>query len=116
MEKRMEKRFENQDKVPSRLGNGKLIPKKAGRLITFLSREQVDFIDRISKDALYSTGRKLSRTQVIQAIIDVMRNLDISGKDIRTKDELEQRMYEVVKKALPNLAKDLKEGVKNETD
>ncbi|MFH1428884.1 MAG: hypothetical protein ABIH39_03970 [Candidatus Margulisiibacteriota bacterium] len=112
----MEKRINGTNRMPSRSGVSKLSPKKAGRLITFLSREQVDFIDRISKDALYSTGKKLSRTQVIQAIVDVVRKLDVSGKDIKTQGELEQRMTAIVKKALPNLANDLKEGIKNETN
>jgi hypothetical protein len=56
----------------------------------------MDFIDRIGKDALYSTGRKLSRTEVVSAILDAIAQLPITGKDIHSEGELR----EYVRKAI----------------
>ncbi|MFH0733018.1 MAG: hypothetical protein V2A72_08935 [Candidatus Omnitrophota bacterium] len=88
--------------------------KHVGRIIAFLSREQLDFIDKVSKDALFSTGKKLSRTDVIQAIVEMVRRLNISGKDIHSQEELELRMIEVAKKGLSGIADDIKKGTKHE--
>jgi len=106
----------NTNKRPSRFVEISQGAKHVGRVIAFLTREQIDYIDKISKDALFSTGKKLSRTDVIQAIIEVIRKLNISGKDMHTQDELEQRMLEVAKKTLPNLGDELKEGARYEVD
>ena len=40
------------------------------RVIALLSREEMDFIDKIGKDALFSTGSKLTRVDIIAALID----------------------------------------------
>jgi len=106
-------------KCPSRFAQISNNAKHVGRVIAFLTREQLDFIDKISKDALFSTGKKLSRTEIIQAVVEAVRKMEISGNLVHSQEELEQRIGELLKKALPNLAeelKKLKKGAKNETD
>ncbi len=66
------------------------------RLVAMISRNEMDFIDKIGKDALFSTGRKLSRTDVISAIIDVMHEFPMTGKGIHTKDELHARIIKAI--------------------
>lgn len=110
----MENRYPAKQKCPSRFGEISRKAKHVGRIVAFLTREQLDFIDRIGKDALFSTGKKLSRNEIVRAIVEAARKLDLSGKDIRTADELETRMREVAKKGLTEMTEELKKGTKHE--
>ena len=67
-----------------------------GRVVALLTREEIDFIDRLSKDALFSTGHKLSRTDVIRALIDVVKLNDINAKGVHSKAELEKKLLSVM--------------------
>ena len=70
------------------------------RVITFLDRKQVDFLDRLGKDALFSTGSKLSRTKIISAVVDVLMHMNVSGKGVHTPEELGQKINEAVKNSI----------------
>ncbi len=65
---------------------------KNQRVVTFLNREEVDFLDKLGKDALFSTGTKLSRTKLIAWLIDFMERLRINGKGIKSKSDFENRI------------------------
>ena len=62
------------------------------RVIALLNREQVDFLDKLGKDALFSTGAKLSRTKIIYAMVNALRTLGVTGSGVRSKEELEQKI------------------------
>ncbi len=100
----------NRTKCPSRFGQMSKTARQVGRVVAFLSREQIDFVDKIGKDALFSTGRKLSRTDIIQTMVETMRKLNISGAGICTTDELEKQMLDIVKKSLVGIACEIKNG------
>lgn len=67
------------------------------RLIAMISRDEMDFIDKLGKDALFSTGKKLSRTEVIAALIDVMTEFPMSGRGIHSRDELHERIIQAIR-------------------
>ena len=62
------------------------------RVIALLNREQVDFLDKLGKDALFTTGAKLSRTKIIYAMVNALRSLGVTGDGVRSKEELEQKI------------------------
>ena len=66
------------------------------RLIAMIPRQEMDFIDRIGKDALYSTGHKLTRTAVINAVLRVMETLSLSGANIHSEDELREYILNAI--------------------
>jgi len=70
---------------------------KNQRVVTFLNRDEVDFLDKLGKDALFSTGVKLSRTKLIAWLVDFMKGLGISGDNITSEADLECRVMEVLK-------------------
>ena len=80
----------------------------AHRVITFLTRDELDFLDKIGKDALFSAGAKLSRSKVISAIVNVMRKLNIDACGLSSKKELEHRII----KAMKNI-EEKKGGIEN---
>jgi len=82
------------------------IKKSKARLIAMISRQDMDFIDRVGKDALFSTGKKLSRTEVVSAILSAVAQLPIHGKNIHSEAELR----EYIQKAIEAKANEKREG------
>ena len=72
---------------------------RAHRVIASLNREQVDFLDKVGKDALFSSGVKLSRTQILAAMVNVLKQSELTGNGIRTPEELEQRIVDMLSRA-----------------
>lgn len=70
------------------------------RVVTFLDREHLDLLDRIGKDALFSTGAKFPRTRIIAGLIEMLRWANVSGEGIRTERDFEERLQAAFRKAL----------------
>jgi len=75
-----------------------LNPGKNQRVVTFLNRDEVDFLDKMGKDALFSSGAKLSRAKLIAWLIDILKGLNISGDNLKSEKDLENKMMEVIKR------------------
>lgn len=73
---------------------------KKERVVTFLDREEVDFLDKVGKDALFSTGMKLSRAKLIAWFVDFIKKLNIGGENIKSKKDFEDRVKEVMEQQL----------------
>ena len=73
---------------------------KTQRVVAELTREQMDMLDRIGKDALYSTGYKLSRNKIICALIDILMELGIDGKDLKDETMFKERIMQAFKNKL----------------
>jgi hypothetical protein len=71
--------------------------RNTGRVVALLTRDEIDFIDRLSKDALFSTGHKLSRTDIIRALIGVVKANDINGDGVHSKSDLEKKLLSIMK-------------------
>jgi hypothetical protein len=74
---------------------------QTGRIVAFLTRQEIDFIDSLAKDALFSTGHKLSRTDIIRAMIDCIRVNNIDAKGVSSKSDLERRLLRLMSIVLP---------------
>ena len=81
--------------------------KKFSRVVALLTRGEMDFIDKIAKDALYSTGHKLTRTEIIRAMIDVLVDKEISGEGVNSRLELERRLSNLMSRTIKDTAKQL---------
>ena len=68
----------------------------AHRVIAALNREQVDYLDRLGKDAQFSSGIKLSRTQVLAAMVNALKRLNLTGEGISTAEQFEQRIVDAM--------------------
>ena len=67
------------------------------RVVTFLTREEIDFLDKLGKDALFSSGLKLSRTRIIEDLVELLSKSQLSCMSIQTDEELEMIMLEAMK-------------------
>ena len=68
----------------------------AHRVIASLNRDQVDYLDKIGKDDQFSSGIKLSRTQILAAMVNALRRLNLTGEGVTTVDQFEQRIVDAM--------------------
>ena len=71
-------------------------PRRSHRVIASLNREQVDFLDKIGKDAQFSSGVKLSRTQILAAMVNALERLNLTGEGVQNVKQFEQRIVEAI--------------------
>lgn len=71
------------------------------RVIVFLNRYQVDFLDKLGKDVLFSGKKKLSRTRIISGLVELLMDLGISTQDIASLADLKQKIIEQIAGAWP---------------
>ncbi len=89
--------------------------KQVHRVVTFLDRSQVDYLDKMGKDALFSTGVKFPRTRIISSLIDLLRKLNVSGEGLRNDLDMEQRLLQKLSggaSEAKRLAAELTEGTR----
>lgn len=65
---------------------------KAGRVVVNLTREELEFIDSIGRDALFTTGKRLTNNKIIRAFINVMKEIKIKGDGLYSACELKNRV------------------------
>ena len=64
----------------------------AQRVVTFLTRDEIDFLDRLGKDAMFSTGMKISRAKLISWLIEFIEKFPINGEGIRSEIDFEKKI------------------------
>ncbi len=66
------------------------------RVITMLDRPEMDFLDKLGKDALFTTGHKLSYNEILRSLIDFAMESGISGEKIDSTQTLKKKLYEKI--------------------
>ena len=69
---------------------------KKERVVTFLNRDEVDFLDKLGKDALFSSGAKVSRAKLIAWLVDMAKGLGIKGENMKSEQDLWERMKQAL--------------------
>ena len=62
------------------------------RVITMLQRQEMDFLDKLGKDALFSTGHKLSYNEILKGLIDFAMEHNVSGQGMDSMQKLKQQL------------------------
>jgi len=73
------------------------------RVVTFLDRQELDFLDKITKDILFSTGIKVPRSTVLKELIDIYSKFN-------PRERIQARQYSGLVELLAEKAKDEKGG------
>lgn len=77
-------------------------PEIQQRVIVFLNRDQVDFLDKLGKDTLFSGKKKLPRTKILSGLVNLLMDLDINAKGISSLEELKARIKEKIGLSWPS--------------
>ena len=62
------------------------------RVITMLCRQELDYLDKLGKDALFSTGHKLSYNDILRGLIDFAMEIGITGEKIDSVNSLKNKI------------------------
>ena len=68
------------------------------RIVTFLSRVQIDFLDKLGKDTLFHTGYKLSRSETLDELVTLLMELKINFREIDLSAGLARGILKVLGK------------------
>jgi len=67
------------------------------RVITLLDRRELDFLDKLAKDALFSTGHKLSYNEILRSLIDFVMEIGLSAQNVDCERVLREKILEQTK-------------------
>ena len=87
------------------------------RVIALLNREEIEFLEKLSMDALFSTGHKMSKTEIIAALVEAAMKRQVTTKGISHKQELVERLIgledkKIERREYPRLKMGLLVGLK----
>ena len=72
------------------------------RVITMLNRDELEFLDKLGKDSLFSTGHKLSYNEILKGLIDFAMETEVSGEKIDSLETFKQKLSEEIRKFSAN--------------
>jgi hypothetical protein len=75
------------------------------RVITMLDRRELEFLDKLGKDALFSTGRKLSYNQILRGLIDFGIDIELSADNVDSQDSLKKEIVAQVCQKINHIQK-----------
>ena len=70
------------------------------RVITMLDREELEFLDKLGKDALFSTGHKLSYNEILRALIDFSKEVGLSADNVDSDTALKEKLFRQIREGL----------------
>jgi hypothetical protein len=73
---------------------------KTQRVVAFLDRKEIDFLDKLGKDALFYNGLKIPRTKIIQLMVDILTRTNVDVKGIKTEQELKERILGAMREVM----------------
>ena len=62
------------------------------RVITMLDRRELEFLDKLGKDALFSTGHKLSYNEILKGLIEFAMDLRLSAEGVNSLNALKEKI------------------------
>ena len=66
------------------------------RVVTFLTREELDFLDKLEKDMMFSSGKYISRSQILQDLAELLAKSKMNALGVKDNHELEKRMMDAI--------------------
>ena len=68
------------------------------RVVTFLTREELDFLDKVEKDVMFSSGKYISRSQILQDMAELLARTKMNATGIKDNQELKAKIQEAITK------------------
>ena len=76
------------------------------RVVTFLTREELEFLDKLERDMMFSTGTHIPRSKIIEDMVEVLRQTQMNADGIKDNQQLEQKMIEAITKVIQGQTKE----------
>ncbi len=68
------------------------------RVVTFLTREELEFLDSLEKDMMFSTGTHIPRSKIIEDMVDILCQTRMNAAGIKDNQQFEQKIIEAIAK------------------
>ena len=68
------------------------------RVVTFLTREELEFLDKLEKDVMFSSGKYISRSQIIQDMAELLARTGMDAIGVKDNQGLKTRILEAIAK------------------
>ena len=68
------------------------------RVVTFLTRQELEFLDKLERDMMFSTGMHIPRSKIIEDMVDILRQTQMDATDIKDNQQLEHKIIEAIAK------------------
>lgn len=62
------------------------------RVITLLDRQEVEFLDKLGKDSLFSTGHKLTYNEILKGLVDFAMEMGLTGEKVDSREALKEKI------------------------
>ena len=70
------------------------------RVIVMLDRHELEFLDKLGKDAMFSTGHKLTYNEILKGLIEFAMEIGLSGEGIRSLKDLKEKILSAINKKI----------------
>ncbi len=64
------------------------------RVITLLDRGQMEYLDKLGKDSLFSTGHKLTYNDVLRELLEVAREARVDAQNAANPEEFKAKLLQ----------------------
>jgi len=62
------------------------------RISTFLTQKELDYLDKVSSKVRFSGGFKLSRAEILRALVKAMKEMEVDVSGVKTEKQLKDRI------------------------
>jgi len=62
------------------------------RICAILTQKEIEYLDKVRREARFSGGFKLSRAEIIRALIKAMMKIKIDVKGVKTEKQLKEKI------------------------
>ncbi|MDP2941802.1 MAG: hypothetical protein Q8N85_06110 [Candidatus Omnitrophota bacterium] len=76
------------------------------RVITMLDRQEMEFLDKLGKDALFSTGHKLSYNEILKGLIDTAMESGVSGENVDSLPAFKEKLLAQIRQIMQKEERD----------
>lgn len=66
------------------------------RVVTFLTRQELEFLDKLEKDVIFSTDMHISRSQILQNLTELLAKTNMDAIGIKDDQELKAKMAQAI--------------------
>lgn len=68
------------------------------RVVTFLTREELEFVDKLERDMMFSVGTHISRSKIIENLVDLLAETRMNASGIKNNQEFVDKIKEAILK------------------
>ena len=70
------------------------------KVITSLDRTEMDFLDKMGKDALFSIGHRLSYSVILKGLVDFAIEMNLTGDKIDSIEMLKEKLLKQIEERI----------------